>query len=124
MTTSDIYPYLIIVGSSILVAAAWLLHQYRTQIQRTQELIHLNEQLGYDLPDFLRQCWPMMKKSGFSGMSWQLDWFGTQLAAENGMRGRQLLEKKFAVHEITLTIQLYRHRKGWEQQHLDRKSVV
>jgi hypothetical protein len=117
VTTTDLYPYLIIIGTSILAATGWLLHQYRMQVRRTQELIHLNEQLGYDLPDFLRQCWPTLKKGDFNGMSWQLDWFGTMVGEDSGLLSGVVLEKKFAVQEITLVIRLYRSKKGWEQQY-------
>jgi signal transduction histidine kinase len=117
VTTTDLYPYLIIIGCSILIAAGWLLHQYRTQLLRTQELIQLNEQLGYDLPDFLRQCWPILMKSGFSGLNWQLDWFGTRLAEKYGTPTLFLSEKEFAVQEINLKIRLYRNKSGLEQQY-------
>lgn len=117
MTTTDLYPYLIIIGISILAATGWLLHQYRMQVLRTQELIHLNEQLAYDLPDFLRQCWPTLKKGDFTGMSWQLDWFGTLVSEDSGQLSGQVLEKRFEVQEITLVIRLFRDKKGWEQQY-------
>lgn len=117
MTTSDLYPYFIIVGSSILAATGWLLHQYRTQLLRTQELIQLNEQLAYDLPDFLRRCWPILQKCGFSGLVWQLDWFGTSLSESHGTSTPGLIAKDFEVQEISLKIQLYRNKSGLEQQY-------
>ena len=117
MTTTDLYPYLIIIGSSILAATGWLLHQYRMQLQRTQELIQLNEVLGYDLPNFLRECWPILKNAGFLGFSWQLDWFGTRVTETHGIQTGQLLEKKFDVQEISLLIRMHRSRKGWEQRY-------
>lgn len=121
MTTANLFPYLspylIILGISILAATGWLLHQYRMQMLRTQELIHLNEELDYDLPDFLRQCWPTLKKAGFTGMAWQLDWFGTLVGEEQGTLAGQVLEKKFEVQEIALHLKLYRDKAGWEQQY-------
>lgn len=114
---TELYPYLIIIGSSILAATGWLLHQYRMQMLRTQELIHLNEELDYDLPDFLRQCWPTLKKGGFTGMAWQLDWFGTLVSETQGRPAGQELDKAFNVQEIALNLKLYRDRKGWEQQY-------
>jgi hypothetical protein len=116
-TPEQLYPYLIIIGGSILAATAWLLHQYRMQVLRTQELIHLNEQLDYDLPDFLRQCWPTLKKGGFTGMSWHLDWFGTMVSESQGTLAGQSLAKTFEVQEITLRLKLYRDKRGWEQQY-------
>jgi signal transduction histidine kinase len=117
VTTTDLYPYLIIIGSSILAATGWLLHQYRMQLQHTRELIKLNEDLAYDLPDFLRECWPTLKKAGFLGLSWQLEWFGTKVTETHGVQAGQMLEKKFEVQEISLLVQMYRHKKDWEQRY-------
>jgi len=111
---TELYPYLIIIGSSILVAAGWLLYSYRTQILLSQKLIRLNEELNYDLPDFLRQCWPSLKESGFAGLSWSLNWFGTHVSGSNGKTDGALLEKRFDVQEITLTVRLYLQKRSWE----------
>lgn len=120
MTAVEIYPYLIIIGTSILAATAWLLYQSRMQVLRSQELIGLNEKLDYDLPDFLRQCWPALKQGGFSGMNWTLDWFGTEISGENGVSKGRLIEKHFKVQEISLVIRLYLSKVSWEQQYFSR----
>ena len=117
MTTSDLYPYLIIVGSSILAAAAWLLYQYRMHNLRSQELIRLNEELAYDLPDFLRQCWNSLKLGGFSGLTWTLNWFGTTVSENYGSTEGSIIEKRFEVQEISLVIRLYHGKTGWEQRY-------
>ena len=117
MTITELYPYLIIVGSSILLAAGWLLYQYRTQLQQTAELIKLNEELAYDLPDFLRQCWQVLGKSGFSGLYWQLDWFGTRMEGSHGERSSHAIEKHFEVQEIRLHLTLYHRRHSLEQRY-------
>ena len=93
---TELYPYLIIFGSSILIAAGWLLYSYRAQILLSQKLIRLNEDLNYDLPDFLRQCWPSLKESGFTGLSWSLDWFGTNVSGKNGSNIGRMIEKRAA----------------------------
>ncbi|MFT5320915.1 MAG: hypothetical protein ACI934_001062 [Pseudohongiellaceae bacterium] len=117
MNTSDLYPYLIIIGSSILAGAGWLLYQYRMQALRSQELIRLNEKLEYDLPDFLRQCWHSLQKGGFSGMTWSLDWFGTNVSGSDGNTTGPTIERKFEVQEISLVICLYLGKSGWEQRY-------
>lgn len=117
MTTVDLYPYLIVIGSSILAGAGWLLYQYRMQALRIQELIRLNEELEYDLPDFLRQCWQSLQKGGFSGMTWSLDWFGTTVSGANGTSEGPTIEKTFEVQEISLVINLYLGKTGWEQRY-------
>lgn len=117
MTTVDLYPYLIVIGSSILAGAGWLLYQYRMQALRSQELIRLNEGLEYDLPDFLRQCWQSLQKGGFAGITWSLDWFGTTVSGANGKPEGPIIEKTFEVQEIALTIRLYMGKSGWEQRY-------
>ena len=117
MTTVDLYPYLILVGTSILAGAGWLLYQYRMQALRSQELIRLNEELEYDLPDFLRQCWQSLQKGGFTGIRWSLDWFGTNVSGSNGRLEGAVIEKKFEVQEISLDISLYLGKSGWEQRY-------
>jgi signal transduction histidine kinase len=115
VTITDLYPFFIIVGVSIIAATSWLLHQYRMQLLNTQELIQLNEQLGYDLPDFLRQCWPGLKKCGFHGLYWHLDWFGTEVSGQDGDLDGEVIEKAFEVDEVKLSIKLYRAKRGWEE---------
>jgi hypothetical protein len=114
-----LYPYFLIIGSSILVASAWLLSRYHKQIQRNQELIRLNEDLGYDLPDFLRQCWPLLSESGFAGISWKLNWFGTTLSDQHGKLEGNIIERKLEVQEISLYVNLYQAKKGWEAHHFN-----
>jgi signal transduction histidine kinase len=115
VTITDLYPIFIIVGVTIITATGWLLHQYRMQLLNTQELIQLNEQLGYDLPDFLRQCWPGLKKCGFHGLYWHLDWFGTEVSGQDGDLEDEVIAKEFEVHEVKLSIRLYREKRDWEQ---------
>ena len=117
MTIDNLYPFLIIIGTSILAGAGWLLYQYRMQALRIQELIRLNEELEYDLPDFLRQCWQYLKKGGFRGINWSLDWFGTTVSGADGMAEGPTIEKRFEVQEISLVIHLYLGKSGWEQRY-------
>lgn len=113
------YPYFLLVGISILVASGWLLSRYHKQIQRNQELIRLNEDLGYDLPDFLRQCWPLLNEAGFAGISWTLNWFGTTLSDQHGKLEGNIIEKKLEVQEISLFVNLYQAKRGWEAHHFN-----
>lgn len=119
MNPTDFYPYLIIIGSSILVASGWLLSRYHKQILRNQELIRLNEDLGYDLPDFLRQCWPLLNEAGFAGISWTLNWFGTTMSDQQGKLEGNIIEKKLEVQEISLFVNLYQAERGWEAHHFN-----
>jgi signal transduction histidine kinase len=117
VTTFSLYPYLILAGISILLAAAWLLHQARAQTQRSHALIQLNESLKFDLPDFLRQCWPALKAGGFAGLRWQLQWYGASVNGSSGAETSRVLYEKFEVQEISLEIYLYQGQRGWEQRY-------
>lgn len=117
MTIANYYFLFILIGGSILGATGWLLYQYRAQLQRSQELIQLNETLHYDLPDFLRYCWPILSKGGVDGMRWELDWFGTSLQASHGVLGADVLEKVLEVGEIRLRIKLYHVKSGLERRY-------
>ena len=117
MTTVSLYPYLILVGASIIAATAWLLYRARAQTKRGQELVKLNEELSFDLPDFLRRCWPALKSGGFQGLSWRLEWFGASLSGEEGQIAEGVLYQHFEVQEINLDIRLYHSKRGWEQRY-------
>ncbi len=117
MTTVDLYPYLILVGLSILVASARMLYHYRMQSSRGQQLILLNEQYDYDLPDFLRSCWPILQEGRFVGMEWHLDWFGTSVSGEEGQLQGQVIERELQIREIFITVKLYHRERGWDQKH-------
>lgn len=117
MTTVDLYPYLILVGASILVASARMLYHYRTQSSRGQKLILLNEELDYDLPNFLRSCWPTLEEGRFIGMQWELDWFGTTISGKEGSFEGQIIERDFQIREIFVSVKLYHRQRGWDQKH-------
>lgn len=117
MTTVDLYPYLILVGVTIIAATGLLLYRARMQTKRGQELVRLNEDLQFDLPDFLRQCWPSLAAGGFEGLSWQLDWFGASISGEQGRLTEGVLYQHFEVQEIKLDIRLYHSKRGWEQRY-------
>lgn len=117
MTTVDLYPYLILVGLSILVASARMLYHYRMQSSRGQQLIILNEEYDYDLPDFLRSCWPILQEGRFVGIQWRLDWFGTSISGEEGQLQGQIIERELQIREIFVQVQLFHRERGWDQKH-------
>lgn len=117
MTIADLYPYLILVGSSIIAASFWLLGQARRRARITNELIQLNEELAFDLPNFLRQCWEPLSKAGFLGISWQLDWFGSSLSHSEGYEGDVIIHRKLEVDDISLLVNLYDGKRRFEQRY-------
>ncbi|MFM1894972.1 MAG: hypothetical protein RLZZ385_46, partial [Pseudomonadota bacterium] len=114
---ADLYPYLILIGGSILVATAWLLWQARGRAHITNELVSLNESLGFDLPDFLRRCWKPLAAAGFKGFDWELNWFGTVLTGSEGSPGEVMIQRRLDVDEISLTINLYDGKRRFEQRY-------
>ena len=117
MTTVDLYPYLILVGATIIAATGWLLYRARAQTKIGQELVRLNEELQFDLPDFLKKCWPALQAGGFEGLSWRLQWFGVSISGEQGRVTDGVLYQHFEVQEINLDIRLYHSKRGWEQRY-------
>ncbi len=117
MTIADLYPYLILVGSSIILAAVWLLAQARMRARISNELVSLNESLAFDLPDFLRNCWEQLAKAGFQGIDWQLNWFGTEISHSEGERGEVIIERELVVQDITLRVHLYDSKRRFEQRY-------
>lgn len=117
MTPDALYPYFILVGATILAVVAWLLRQARNQAARTRELILLNEQLHFDLPDLLRDSWPTLAAGGFLGMHWALDWFGTRLEKLDGHVTPYLVEQSFEAQSINLTVKLYMAKNRWERRY-------
>ncbi|HBN14091.1 MAG: hypothetical protein CMQ46_01705 [Gammaproteobacteria bacterium] len=120
MILTDLYPYLILVGATILAVIGWLLLQANAQNALRRDLIKLNESVDFDLPDFLRQCWPVLHKGGFVGLQWRLDWFGTQLSQQLGSQGDTVIEQSFHNDDIALDIQLFAAKSGWERRYFSR----
>lgn len=114
---ASLYPYLILIGASIILATIWLLGQARRRARITNELVSLNEKLGFDLPDLLRHCWEPLEKGGFKGISWQLDWFGSSLSKTEGSQGDVFIQRKLEVDDITLSVKLYDGKRRFEQRY-------
>lgn len=114
---ASLYPYLILIGMSIIVATSLLLRQARSRASITNELVQMNQDLGFDLPDFLRSCWQPLQKAGFKGVSWELDWFGSNLQVSQGVSAEVVIERELAVQDITLRIKLHEGKRRFEQRY-------
>lgn len=114
---ANLYPYLILIGASIIVATTWLLSQARRRASITKELVNLNEELGFDLPDFLRQCWRPLSKAGFRGLEWELDWFGSSVSHHEGSHGEAFIERTLDVEDIRLRVRLFDGKRRFEQRY-------
>jgi hypothetical protein len=113
----SLYPYLILAGTTILLVMAWLLRQARRQARLNLNLLRLNESLHFDLPDFLRRCWPQLSQAGFRGLSWRLDWFGTCVTGTEGTTEEVALHRRLVVQEISLEVSLHHDTRRWEQRY-------
>lgn len=113
----SLYPYLILVGTTILLVMAFLLRQARRQSRVHLELVHLNQSLHFDLPDFLRNCWPQLARAGFTGLSWRSDWFDTPLAGSEGATDEGILCRQLKAGKISLDVCLYHHKHRWERRY-------
>lgn len=114
---ANLYPYLILIGVSVILATSWLLYQARRRALITNELVALNEKLAFDLPDFLRNCWEPLAKAGFRGLSWHLDWYGSELTDSRGEEGELFISRQLKIEDIALTIKLYDARRRFEQRY-------
>ncbi|GJM11929.1 MAG: hypothetical protein DHS20C12_03320 [Pseudohongiella sp.] len=114
---ASLYPYLILIGASIILATIWLLGQARRRARITNELVSLNEKLGFDLPDLLRHCWEPLEKGGFKGISWKLDWFGSSLSKAEGSQGDAFIHRELEVDDIKLSVKLYDGKRRFEQRY-------
>ena len=114
---ANLYPYLILIGISIILATTWLLGQATRRARISSELLTLNEEMGFDLPDFLRHCWEPLGKAGFKGISWQLDWFGSKISRVEGEQGEIFIHRKLEVDDISLVVKLYDGKRRFEQRY-------
>lgn len=99
------------------MATTWLLGQARRRARINNELVALNEELGFDLPDFLRHCWSPLQKAGFKGISWKLDWFGSKISHMEGIEGEVFINRKLDIDDISLSIHLYDGKRRFEQRY-------
>jgi len=114
---ASLYPYLILIGVSIILATIWLLGQARRRARITNELVSLNEKLEFDLPDLLRHCWDPLEKAGFRGISWELNWFGSFISKTEGSQGDVFIQRDLEVDDITLSVKLYDGKRRFEQRY-------
>jgi signal transduction histidine kinase len=49
-----------------------------------QDLFQLNQSVKQDALDFLRQAWPILKRSGMAGFYAKVQWFGESIEIQNG----------------------------------------
>lgn len=113
----EIYPYLILIGLTILAVLFQLWRQSRRANALNLSLMRLNEELDFDTLAFLDAVWGPLSRTGLEGMSWQLDWFGVPV---NGQAGRQLgsgSSWKLAGRDVELCVTFYQKSRQGEQRY-------
>ena len=118
----QLYPILIVIGSTIGAVLAYLWRQARGASNVSLALIRLNEQLQFDTPAFLRSAWPLLAQSGLRGIAWKLDWFGVPIEGQAGRPGGRSLDKEIRVAEMKLSISFQQHRHG-ERRYFDESLI-
>ena len=108
----QLYPYLIVVGATMLGVMLALWRRARRTARIGLELIRLNERQGFDTVALLRAAWPLLARAGVEGLSWQLDWFGTRLQESAGNTRTPGNARRLEAGELSLAVTFHhpRHR--------------
>lgn len=118
----QLYPILIIIGSTIGLVLAYLWRQARGASNTSLALIHLNEQLQFDTPAFLQNAWPLLSQSGLCGFAWKLDWFGVPVEGRAGTTGGASIHKEIQVAEMKLAVSFHQNRRS-ERRYFDEALI-
>ncbi|MBC3808192.1 HAMP domain-containing histidine kinase [Undibacterium seohonense] len=113
-----LYPFLIIIGTTIAVVLGYLWWRARTASNHKLALIRLNEANQFDAPAFLQQAWPILEAAGLLGMRWRCNWFGIVIEGADGIHQSKALHQEIHVGEMHLSIDFFQHRRG-ERQYFD-----
>jgi signal transduction histidine kinase len=118
-----IYPYLILVGSTI-GAVLFALWRHARRVSRLNlALIRLNEQLDFDTPTFLRAAWEPLSHAGLRGISWKLDWFGTLVEGQSGKLEGQAIIHEIHSEEVRLKITFYQKSRQGELRYFNESLI-
>lgn len=118
-----IYPYLILVGSTIGAVLFYLWRLARRVSRLNLALIRLNEQLDSDTLAFMRAAWPPLSQAGLQGFSWKLDWFGIPVEGHAGQQNGQGLTRKIQAEEIQLAVTFYQKSRQGEQRYFNESLI-
>ncbi|WP_369598432.1 sensor histidine kinase [Massilia hydrophila] len=114
------YPaYLIVAGTTIAMVLCYLWRRAVGVNRSSLALIRLNEELGFDTPDFLRKAWPLLRNAGLAGLKWQLDWFGVRISERHGKSGKHGVTRILTVGEMRLDVSVYSRHSWGEGRYFD-----
>ncbi len=119
----QLYPLLILVGSTIGAVMLYLWHQAHIAGHINLRLIQLNEQLNFDTPTFLREAWPLVSQAGLLGMQWRLDWFGMLIEGHSGQTEGHCVSREMEVSEMRLALTLHPKKTRGERRYFNETLV-
>ncbi|MCA1248434.1 sensor histidine kinase, partial [Massilia sp. MS-15] len=115
------YPaYLIVAGTTIAMVLFYLWRRAVGVNRSSLALIRLNEELGFDTPDFLRKAWPLLRNAGLAGLAWQLDWFGVAVSERHGRTSKHCVTRVLSIGEMRLDVSVYSRHNWGEGRYFDR----
>lgn len=115
----QIYLYLILVGVTIGAVLAALRYQARSASHSNLALIQVNEQQHFDTLAFLRNAWPLLEQAGLKGIAWRLDWFGTVVEGQAGIRQGPCTRRDIHIAEMQLAVDLFQHKRRGERRYFE-----
>jgi signal transduction histidine kinase len=113
----QLYLGLILIGGTIFVVMGSLLRQTRNHASKVRALIFMNERLNFDLPDLLRESWPILASGGFLGIHWELDWFGTHIEGNEGVITAQHTTHESSAQGMSISVKIYLPKNRWERRY-------
>lgn len=119
----QIYPYLILVGSTIGAVLFYLWRQARRVSKLNLALIRLNELHQFDTPAFLRAAWEPLSQAGLLGISWRLDWFGIPVEGTSGQLGGDAIIREIRVGEMHLSVTLFQKGRQGERIYFNESLI-
>lgn len=113
-----LYQIFIAVGITIAIVVAYLWMQARKTSRINLELIKLNEQYQFDVPQFLQHVWPLLQKSGLQGFDWELNWYGVTVQEKHGVQEGTVEKREINIAEMKLILIFFQKRRG-EKRYFD-----
>lgn len=117
------YFSLILSGATIFVVLFYLLRQAGRASRVQLSLIRLNEEHGFDTPNFLRHAWPLLARAGMRGLAWRLDWFGVPIEESHGATDGPSICRNLEVGDMRLAIRLHARAAGGERRYFQETVI-
>jgi K+-sensing histidine kinase KdpD len=108
----------ILTGITILVTLFFLHLQSDSLIENMDNLSQSNKLFNFDVLKLIEHSWPFFNKAGFIGISYQINWFGSEIEYQFGKQKGDYLEFNEQLDEsILIKIQAYQGKCLGEKKH-------